>query len=838
MSDMPLLMAGFDRRYLPPRSIRGAVPKDCTAWDLFLLEGDKVAGEWASNTLDALLAAADAAGEEALGCTDCEDVGYYGVPAPDDPDLLVGLARRVGDSYFETLDADRGWVIPDVDVGVVEILDIDVATDLAAAITAGACGLLRRYGWPRAFLPPSSVVAAAPLSDVSKSLISAKPPTNTELDWVNYAVVDGVDQGAVLDVVRLRAADVGCDLERWDGSTWTADRELLMHTDLPLVALGEAAPGSILASGQEWPDDEMCEYCKNDATKRILHSEGMAYIVTCDEHEARGLDDAAHCTPDGTEDLTNINWVHPVAAAVGPLVADAPLTVSPNPKAERLRRYWSTGRGGAKIRWTAPGNGDFMRCYRHLRKYMGIRAKGYCANLHKRNTGVWPGDRRNTGKRRGLRGSLSPEEALLASIRTGQWGRIKGRKTDMPLTEEMLTDGEYSEVDSDFEGIVATITAGGFPVKPNDDWFANPKLTGPTPLTVKDDGQVFGHIAEFGTYHIGMAGKVPVPHSKSNYAYFQTGVVAAASGKQYNVGQLTLTGGHAPLADSNGQPVNAAAAVKHYDDTNSAVADVTAGEDRYGIWVAGALRPDVTPEQVRAFRASPISGDWRVINGQRELVAACAVNVPGFPVIRAMVAGGAITALVAAGARPLAERQAALTAGGDAALLDRVAALESQISKMTVGEVADAEVVPAEGTAIEPGKEEDAQVAQAEPATAAAVDTAEAPAVVAEPSAAEAEPELTAEELTRAAQIAAARAEVAEVHRAELRKAVHAGGDVTAAAASTIKGTDSFPISDVASLKKAIQAFGRAKDKEAAKKHIKAMAFKLKRPDLVPSNWS
>jgi hypothetical protein len=55
---------------------------------------------------------------------------------------------------------------------------------------------------------------------------------------------------------------------------------------------------------------------------------------------------------------------------------------------------------------------------------------------------------------------------------------------------------------------------------------------------------------------------------------------------------------------------------------------------------------------------------------------------------------------------------------------------------------------------------------------------------------------------------------------------------------STMKGTDSFPIGNVADLKKAIQAFGRAKDKDAAKAHIIAMAKKLKRADLIPSSWS
>jgi hypothetical protein len=110
-------------------------------------------------------------------------------------------------------------------------------------------------------------------------------------------------------------------------------------------------------------------------------------------------------------------------------------------------------------------------------------------------------------------------------------------------------------------------------------------------------------------------------------------------------------GGH---ADYN---ASAFAAVKHYDDTKSAVVDVVAGEDQFGIFVAGALRPGVSPEQVRVLRASSFSGDWRPINGRLELVAVCAVNVPGFMTPRAILAsaGGKVTALIAAGASPLAD---------------------------------------------------------------------------------------------------------------------------------------------------------------------------------------
>ena len=75
------------------------------------------------------------------------------------------------------------------------------------------------------------------------------------------------------------------------------------------------------------------------------------------------------------------------------------------------------------------------------------------------------------------------------------------------------------------------------------------------------------------------------------------------------------------------------------------------GEDEYGIWVAGAVRPDATEEQIRKLRASSISGDWRNIGGQLELVAALCVNQPGFPL--AVVAHGRREALVAYGAQTM-----------------------------------------------------------------------------------------------------------------------------------------------------------------------------------------
>jgi hypothetical protein len=226
---------------------------------------------------------------------------------------------------------------------------------------------------------------------------------------------------------------------------------------------------------------------------------------------------------------------------------------------------------------------------------------------------------------------------------------IMDEEPTLELEDLPLVDGIYEETPEDYEYQLAALAASAAPVVPPKAWFRDPGLRQATPLTIDDDGKVYGHIASWQTSHIGMGRGVKPPRSASQYAYFRTGALRTDEG-DIQVGQLTLAGGHASLQAS------AEEAIKHYDDTASAVADVVAGEDQFGIWVAGALRPDVTPSQIRAFRASSPSGDWRPINGRLELVAVCQVNVPGFPIARAITASGGVPgALVAAGAAYLAE---------------------------------------------------------------------------------------------------------------------------------------------------------------------------------------
>lgn len=223
----------------------------------------------------------------------------------------------------------------------------------------------------------------------------------------------------------------------------------------------------------------------------------------------------------------------------------------------------------------------------------------------------------------------------------------------VPAPAEPPESGENADSEADFarsEDVDPlnrdALIAAAIPTAPPESWFKDPGLTGPTALVIEDDGRVYGHIAAWGTCHIGQIGKcVEPPTSPSNYAYFRTGALQTAEGTSVAVGHLTMDTGHAGPRDSATQ------AAAHYDNTGYVFADVAAGEDAYGIWVAGSLRPGIPADRVRIARSAPISGDWRTIRGSLELVGALAVNVPGFPVPRpkGLLASGEVKSLQASG---------------------------------------------------------------------------------------------------------------------------------------------------------------------------------------------
>lgn len=54
---------------------------------------------------------------------------------------------------------------------------------------------------------------------------------------------------------------------------------------------------------------------------------------------------------------------------------------------DRLKRYWTTGAGGAQIAWGSPG--DFDRCVALVGKHLSD-PQGYCAERHHDALGIWP----------------------------------------------------------------------------------------------------------------------------------------------------------------------------------------------------------------------------------------------------------------------------------------------------------------------------------------------------------------------------------------------------------------------------------------------------------------
>lgn len=285
-----------------------------------------------------------------------------------------------------------------------------------------------------------------------------------------------------------------------------------------------------------------------------------------------------------------------------PTTMDGPGWLTHPVETDRLRDYWTHGIGAAKIGWGLPG--DFNRCRALTGKYINPKhLNGYCANRHKDALGIWP----------------------------GQHGA------------DVITASAGEPVAPAYR-----LVASGGPNLPPMDWFANPGLQEPTPLTITEDGQVFGHVATWGTCHVGFEDScVTAPSSASEYAYFCSGVVATDGG-DVRAGQITFDTGHAGLE------LNSRRTMAHYDNTGHCAADVMAGEDEVGIWVAGALRPGISDEQMRTLRGAKMSGDWRSIGGNLEMVAVLAVNVPGFPIPRPALAasGGRSEALVAAGVVP------------------------------------------------------------------------------------------------------------------------------------------------------------------------------------------
>lgn len=230
------------------------------------------------------------------------------------------------------------------------------------------------------------------------------------------------------------------------------------------------------------------------------------------------------------------------------------------------------------------------------------------------------------------------EEGLLAAF------------DEMPLAvedDESCGCGMAASAIKAYCGVTAAVTS----FTPPAAAFEDPKFTQLTGLTFDEKTYpgyiaVRGHIGDWSVTHMGLPGQ-KLPRSRSQYSYFHLAPVYTAEGEEVYTGKILYAGSHPSMEAGLIQ------AAQHYDSLPAA-AFVRAGEDQYGVWVAGVLAPNLSEEAKLAIVTRPPSGDWRYVGRDLEMIAVLAVAVPGFPVVRARSEGGRVRALVAsAGPAPV-----------------------------------------------------------------------------------------------------------------------------------------------------------------------------------------
>jgi hypothetical protein len=199
-----------------------------------------------------------------------------------------------------------------------------------------------------------------------------------------------------------------------------------------------------------------------------------------------------------------------------------------------------------------------------------------------------------------------------------------------------VPEGTPVDADAVAMPLVASSFTMAIPDLPPAEWFDEPRDEPEIgAITVTDEGRFFGYLAPKNVAHRGIRDKrVTVPMGNVDYGMWMNRVTIADDGHggfaRVATGPITMDCGHASASPR----VVGAARREHYDNSCSIVATVRVGENSRGVWIAGAVLPDVTPEQIRRMMACQLSGDWgphREKPGKRELAGALLVPVPGFP---------------------------------------------------------------------------------------------------------------------------------------------------------------------------------------------------------------
>lgn len=182
--------------------------------------------------------------------------------------------------------------------------------------------------------------------------------------------------------------------------------------------------------------------------------------------------------------------------------------------------------------------------------------------------------------------------------------------------------------------LVAAAATVTIPDVPPAWWFSEPAEAPPIGgLCVTPEGRVYGYLAPFGIAHRGFDARIEAPRGTVDYSDFLN-KPAFVTGEDEEVvqlpaGNITMACGHAPTLRRD-----ARVGPEYYDNSCSVAARIRVGENGHGVWVAGALLPDVDATQVQRMLACELSGDWephRDRPGWQRLVAAHLVPTGGLP---------------------------------------------------------------------------------------------------------------------------------------------------------------------------------------------------------------
>lgn len=373
------------------------------------------------------------------------------VQLDDESYLVAGLVNSDGKVWEPK---SNNWVVPDalpeVETGTITLSDDEVAY-VARALREGADEVWFRPFIPKAFVSSEvSAVTAAPAPPFDRTGKKAKAPeedpTPQEVPDGSaiIAVVDPIDEDAVLEMLAIAP---GPKVMRRHAGMWYEDPEwipVLRSVKPPkIVKLSEAQVASVATqvdrstSDQDWEPfdaDSREQYQIFTASAAPDDSEVDADdFQDIEENEVPGIATHAVASSSITDRSPYLQELQRESdeVAIQSLLAVAGREITPKDKiaTERLKRYWTVGKGAAKIRWGTPG--AWRRCYRHLVKYVGPKiAPGYCTNLSQRLGGPGVATHVGTKAKKKLTSSAEPQgqepEALVAANPTGKNGYDTG----------------------------------------------------------------------------------------------------------------------------------------------------------------------------------------------------------------------------------------------------------------------------------------------------------------------------------------------------------------------------------------------------------------------------